>query len=86
MSLNPNVFKNANMQNALINKLNAVIASIQAGNYAGALSQLQNDILGKTDGCANSGAPDNNDWIKDCASQAVVYPQVLNAIAAVRAL
>ena len=74
------------MQNALINKLNAVIASVQSGNYTGALGQLENDILGKTDGCANAGAPDNNDWIKDCGAQGLVYPQVLNAIAAVRAL
>ena len=43
------------MQNALLNKLNAVIASIQADNYADALAQLQIDILGKTDGCATSG-------------------------------
>ncbi|HWR57514.1 MAG TPA: hypothetical protein VN328_01385, partial [Thermodesulfovibrionales bacterium] len=85
-SLSPEVLKNATMQNALLNKLNAVIASIDAGNYADALAKLQDDILPKTDGCANSGAPDNNDWIEDCASQNLVYPFVLNAIARVEAL
>ena len=85
-SLNPNVFKNANMQNTLINKLNAVIANIEAGNYADALGQLQNDILGKTDGCATSGAPDRNDWIKDCEAQNQVYPLIMEAIELVRRL
>ncbi len=79
-SLNPDVFKNANMQKTFNNKLNAVIADIEAGNYANALDKLQNDILGKTDGCAKSGAPDSNDWIKDCVSQAQVYPLILEVI------
>jgi hypothetical protein len=85
-SLAPGAFKNQNMQNALLNKLNAVIASIEAGNYSDALAQLQNDILGKTDGCANSGAPDKNDWIVDCPDQSKVYAPVLNIIAEVKAL
>jgi len=85
-SLNPGVFKNANMQKTFNNKLNAVIADIEAGNYANALDKLQHDILGKTDGCANSGAPDNNDWIKDCVSQGEVYPLILEVIEMLRGL
>lgn len=73
-------FKNANMRNTLINKLNAVIASIQAGYYVDALTKLENDILGKTDGCAISGAPDKNDWIKACASQAQLYQMVIQTM------
>jgi hypothetical protein len=84
--LAPGAFKNANMQNALLNKLNSVLASIEAGNYSDALGQLQNDILGKTDGCANSGAPDKNDWIIDCPDQSKVYTPLLNIIAEVKAL
>jgi hypothetical protein len=84
--LDPLVFKNANMQKTFINKLNAVIASIEAGNYADALDQLQNDILNKTDGCATSDAPDKNDWITDCVSQNIIYPLVQDAIAAVQSL
>lgn len=68
-SLDPGVFKNSNMQNTLINKLHAVIASIEAGDYNEALGQLKNDILGKTDGCAKSGEPDKNDWILECEAQ-----------------
>jgi hypothetical protein len=68
------------MKNTLLNKLNAVINSIEAGNYQAALEQLQNDILSKTDGCALLGAPDKNDWIKDCATQQMVYPAVVQTI------
>lgn len=76
----PAIFKNTNMQNSLINKINAAIASIEAGNYQDALGQLQNDILKKTDGCAESGSPDKNDWIADCPSQNQVYPYVIRLI------
>jgi K319-like protein len=85
-TLAPSAFKNATMQNALLNKLNAVIASIEACNYSDALAQLQNDILAKTDGCATSGAPDKNDWITNCTDQSKVYPLLLNIIAEVKAL
>ncbi|KAB2835681.1 MAG: hypothetical protein F9K48_03745 [Candidatus Brocadia sp.] len=84
--LSPGVFKNANMQNTMINKFNAVIANIEAGNYADALGQLQNDILKKTDGCANTDDSDKNDWITTCAEQGAVYPYILVAIDAVEAL
>jgi hypothetical protein len=77
-SLDPAVVKN--MKNALINKLNAVIASINAGLYRDALDQLQNDILGKTDGCAKTGAPDKNDWITTCQDQEKVYPLIFDLI------
>jgi hypothetical protein len=85
-SLDTSVFKNANMQKTFNNKLNAVIADIEAGNYANALDKLQHDILGKTDGCANFGAPDSNDWIKDCGSQGEVYSLILEVIEILRGL
>jgi hypothetical protein len=84
--IDTSMLKNANMKNALLNKLNAVIADIKAGNYADALAKLQNDILKKTDGCANSGAPDKNDWVKDCGAQATIYQAVLDAITMVEGL
>jgi len=85
-AIDPAMLKNANMKNALINKLNAVIADIQAGRYADALAKLQNDILGKTDGCAVAGSPDKNDWITDCATQDQIYPLVQETIRQVLAL
>jgi len=78
--LDPAVFKNANMAKALTNKINAVLADIEQGNYAAALDKLRNDILGKTDGCAVEGTTDKNDWIKTCSAQGQVYPMVMEAI------
>jgi len=65
--------KNKNLKKALLNKINAVIAKIDAGDYQGALQQLRHDLLGKADGCAEEGAPDKNDWITDCDAQAPVF-------------
>ena len=79
-SLNPAVFKNENLVNALTNKLNEALTMVQNGQYAEALDKLQNDILQKTNGCAEAGKPDKNDWIEDCTSQALVYVEVMEAI------
>jgi len=78
--LDPDVFKNRNLANALTNKLNDTLALIDQGLYAEALDKLQHDILGKTDGCALEGQPDRNDWLQDCAAQDEVYPLIVEAI------
>lgn len=85
-SLDPGVFKNSNLVNALTNKINAVLAMIDQGLYQEALDKLQNDILGKTDGCATSGSPDKNDWITDCGAQSQVYPLIMQTIELLRRL
>jgi len=79
-TLDDSVFNNPNNKNALTNKINAALAQIDKGNYENALDKLQNDILGKTDGCAKTGAPEPNDWIEDCESQNEVYSLVMEAI------
>ncbi len=76
--LKPDAFKNANMQNALLNKLNAVIATIDAGNYVDALNQLQQDILGKVTG--------KNSWITNPAAQTQIYKILTPIIAELKAL
>ena len=78
--------KNKNMQNSLTNKVNAALELIEQGAYSEALDKLQNDLLGKTDGCATSGSPDKNDWIEDCTSQGQVYPLLIEAIDHVKSL
>jgi len=85
-SLSPTVFKNTNMQNALTNKIQAVLADIQAGRYADALNKLQNDVIRKTDGCATGGAPDATDWIKTCSAQAMVHPMLQQLVALLKTL
>jgi len=78
--LDPAVFKNKNMQNTLTNKINAVLKMIDEGAYQGALNKLENDILGKTDGCAETASPDKNDWIVNCPAQNQVYPLIIEAM------
>jgi len=85
-ALGTSTFRNANNKNALANKLNAVLADIEAGLYVDALSKLKNDVLKKTDGCAATGAPDATDWIKDCVAQGEVYVIIMDAIALLQAL
>ena len=79
-TLDPECLHNKNASNALINKIEAVLSMIDEGLYQDALDKLRNDILQKTDGCANTGQPDKNDWILTCEDQEKVYPLVVRAI------
>jgi len=78
--LDPESFKNKNMGNALTNKINAALEMIDQGYYLDAIDKLENDILQKTNGCADTGAPDKNDWIETCEEQNEVYPFIIEAI------
>jgi hypothetical protein len=73
-------FKNRNMGKTLVNKINVILNDVDRGAYADAYSKLVDDVLGKTDGCAELGEPDKNDWFTDCADQAAVYPQLMEAV------
>jgi len=85
-TLSRSIFKNGSMQNALLNKLNAVIANIGLCNYSEALGQLEHDILGKTNGCAATGTPDKNDWILDCSAQSLVRADIIVAMILIKNL
>ena len=85
-NLDPNTLKNSNMTSALTDKIDEVLAMIDAGLYEDALDKLEKDILKKTDGCANSGEPDTNDWIETCEEQSQIYPLVIETIEYVRSL
>ncbi len=74
------VFKNPKNRNALTNKIKAALGKIDEGLYEEALNKLTRDILAKTDGCAEIGFPDKNDWIRDCDSQNKVYPFIIEVI------
>jgi len=74
------VFHNKNAGIPLINKIDAVLAMLDEGNYEEALDKLINDILAKTNGCAEIGMPDNNDWILTCEAQDEVFSLILEAI------
>jgi len=78
--------KNNNLKKTLTNKLNATLAKLEQGLYAEVLDKLINDLLTKTDGCVNGGAPDKNDWITDCTAQNQVYALIQEEIALVSQL
>jgi len=80
----PTAFKNPKLANALTNKINAVLKMIEKEKYQGALNKLTNDILTKTDGCANGGEPDKDDWIRTCGEQDAVYSLLMEAISIVK--
>jgi hypothetical protein len=84
--LDPGVLRNRNRRTPLHNKVDEVREMIEEGDYEGALDKLENDILPKTDGCANQGSPDNNDWIETCDAQAELYAIVTQAIELLREL
>jgi hypothetical protein len=46
------------------------------------VKQLKDDILTKTNGCANRGAPNKKDWIIDGPAQSSVYIPPINIITA----
>ena len=50
------------------------------GLYDEALDKLQNDILQKTNGCAEIGQPAKNDWIITCDAQSQIYPLIMETI------
>jgi hypothetical protein len=78
--LDTNSLKSEKMMNALLNKIDVAQAMIEDGRYGAALNKLENDILAKTDGCAESGEPDKSDWIITCEAQDEVYPLIIETI------
>jgi hypothetical protein len=84
--LTPESLKNKNMKNALLNKIDEALEMIEGGLYKDVLNKLQNDILQKTNGCAETGEPEKNDWILTCEEQSKIYPLVLETIEHVKSL
>jgi hypothetical protein len=80
-SLDQAILKNGNdTRDSLINKIESALGMIEKGNYNTVVGKLQNDIIEHTNGCANSGQPDSNDWISTCDGQGQVYPLITEAI------
>ena len=59
---------------------------IDNGNFTNAISKLENDILTKTDGCAETGEPDKSDWIITCEEQNDIYPLIIETIEYIKGL
>ena len=84
--LDPADFKNRKMAKTLVNKINAALKKVEKGDYDKAIKKLEKDVLRKMDGCAETGAPDKNDWLRTCEAQEAVYPSVALAIELLRDL
>jgi hypothetical protein len=67
-------------RHALVNTLEATIATVRRGDAADAIEKLSNDLLPKTTGCLESGAPAKNDWIVTCAAQTALAGRLLEAL------
>jgi hypothetical protein len=78
--LDPKNFNNEDSIILLTNDIDVVITMIDEGLHTEALDKLQNDILKRTNGCADIGEPDENDWIRTYEGQGLVYPLIVEAI------
>lgn len=78
--LDPENFNNEDSATALTNEIYFVLSIIDDELYTEALDVLENDILKRTNGCANIGEPDENDWITTYEGQGMVYPLIVEAI------
>jgi len=84
--LGPASFNSEESAVELANGIDFVFAILDEGMYFEALAVLETDILQRTDGCANIGKPDENDWITSFEGQALVYPLVLETIELIESL
>jgi hypothetical protein len=73
-------FKGKKMKRVFARKLNQVLKMINRGKYIAATAKLKTDIMDKTNGCNDTGAPDKNDWITDCQSQNDFYQFAVTTI------
>jgi parallel beta-helix repeat protein len=57
-----------------------IFAMLDEGMYFEALAVLEGDVLERTNGCANIGEPDEDDWITSIEGQALLYPLLTDTI------
>jgi len=78
--LGPENFDSEESAIELTSTIDAMLAMLDDGLYFEALAVLDNDILQRIDGCANTGEPDEDDWITSVEGQALVYPLVVETM------
>jgi outer membrane protein assembly factor BamB len=66
--------------------IGAAEINVGVGSYGGAATTLQTSLLPRTNGCAATGKPDADDWVRTCAAQGQLYPQVQQLIEELQAL
>ena len=82
-ALPASAFTGPSRRTVLSNLLGDAVALIDKGNLNAATDKLTSAII-RTDGCALRGAPDaqgqGQDYIANCANQALVYPLLRAAL------
>jgi parallel beta-helix repeat protein len=79
-TLSPADFSSEESAVELANIMDGVFAMLNDGMYLESLDVLENDVLQRMDGYANTGKSDKDDWITSVEGQALLYPQVAQAI------
>ena len=73
-------FTNEESATALSNEIDFALAMMDEGLITEALNVLENNVLERTNGCAEIGSPDENDWITTYEGQVEVHPLIMDAI------
>jgi C1A family cysteine protease len=71
---------------ALLSLVSVTELQVKFNLYGGAATTLQKAVLPRMDGCAKTGKPDSDDWVRTCAAQGQLYPQVQSLIQELQAL
>jgi len=78
--LGPESFNNEESAFELACALNDVFTMLDEGMYFEVMVMLGSDILERMDGCANTGEPDEDDWVTSVEGQVLLYPLVVETI------
>jgi hypothetical protein len=70
----------------LLSLVSATELQVKFNLYGSAATTLQKAVLPRMDGCAKTGKPDSDDWVRTCAAQSQLHPQVQNLIQELQAL
>jgi hypothetical protein len=82
----PNSAFTPGTKSLLLAELNVAELQVLVNRYTAAATTLQKAVLPRMDGCSANGKPDSNDWVRTCAAQNQLYPQVKNLIQELHAL
>jgi hypothetical protein len=78
--LDPDSFSNEKSSFELACAINDVFTMLDEGMYFESIVMLENDILQRMDGCANTGEPDEDDWIRSIEDQVLLCPLLMETI------
>jgi len=78
--LGPESFNNEESAFELACALDDVFTMLDEGMYFEVMVILEGDILERMDGCANTGEPDEDDWVTSIEGQVLLYPLVVETI------